>query len=67
MITTKNPELGPYQLTLVEAERLMDEGSTGMDVPVATNSSGAKQDSNEFVVFAALRGFGTAARAKANT
>ena len=62
----KNSEFGPYRLTLVEAERLMDEGSMGADVPVATNGSGAKQDSNEFVVFTALRGAGMAARAKAN-
>ena len=63
----KNRELGPYQPALMEVERLMGEGSMGVDVPVAINGSGAKQDSNEFVVFAALRGVGTVATSKANT
>ena len=67
MTMAKNRELGPYQPTLMEVKRLVDDGSTGMDVPVATNSSGAKQDSNKFIVFAALRGVSTVARAKANT
>ena len=49
-----NRELRPYQPTLAEAERLMDEGSNGVDVPVATNDSGAEQDENEFTVFTAL-------------
>ena len=49
MTMAKNHELGPYQPALVEVKRLMDEGSMGVDVPLATNDSGAKQDSNEFV------------------
>ena len=62
----KNRELCLYQPTLVEAERLMGEGSMGVDVPVTTDDPGAKQDANEFVKFAAFGGVGTAARAKTN-
>ena len=60
----KNRELCLYQPTLMEAERLMDEGSMGVDVPVATNDPGAEQDANEFVAFTAFGGVGAAARAK---
>ena len=67
MTMAKNHELRPYQPTLVEAERLMNEGSKGVDVPVATNDPGAKQNSNEFVVFAVFGCVDTAARDETNT
>ena len=61
-----NRELRPYQPTLVEAERLMDEDPNGVDVPVAINDPGAEQDANEFMGFTAFGGVGTAARAETN-
>ena len=45
----------------------MNEGSNGVDVPVATNNPGAKQNSNGFVVFAVFGGVDTAARDKTST
>ena len=62
-----NRGLRPYQPTLVEAEWSMNEGSKGVDVPVATNDPGAKQNSNEFVVFAVFGCVDTAARDETNT
>ena len=40
----ENCELGPHEPTLVEVYRLKGKGSEGVEIPIAVNDPGAKQN-----------------------